>query len=185
MSTLAELPDIKQLLSRWNNGDQAAQAKLSQLVYSKLHQLAASYMSNERANHTLQPTALVNEAFISLIKARVNYQDQLHFFSLAGRLMRRILVDHARARNAIKRGDACQQVTLTDYASPAGDPTDIIAIHNAMNALAEFDPAKAEILELQFFAGLSTSQIAQLQGVSGKTIERSSKLAKAWLHQAL
>lgn len=173
------------LLSDWQAGDAGALTELSQLVYKKLHQLAGSYMFKERSGHTLQPTALVNEAFISLMTSNVSFQDQLHFYRLAATMMRRILVDHARARLTAKRGDGSQQVTLTEQAQVTADPVNIIALHNAMLALADFDPDKAQILELQFFAGLTTSQIAQLYGVSGKTIERGSKLAKAWLYQSL
>ncbi|WP_166840101.1 ECF-type sigma factor [Rheinheimera pleomorphica] len=185
MSTLSQPSDITVLLSRWQSGDEEAQTRLSQLVYDKLHQLAAQCMYRERHNHTLQPTALVNEAFISLSGANVSYQDQLHFFNLAGRIMRRILVDHARARQAAKRGDGYAQLTLTDSIGHSAGPEGIIAIDQAISNLADIDPAKAEILELQFFAGLTTLQIARLYGVSSKTIERSSKLAKAFLHQAL
>jgi RNA polymerase sigma factor (TIGR02999 family) len=185
MSTLPEHPDVTILLSRWQDGDKVAEEKLSALVYNKLHQLAGRCMAQERANHTLQVTALVNEAFIGLINSNVNYQDRLHFFSLAARLMRRILVDHARARQAQKRGDGAVQITLHDSALSSADDAGLIALHNAMTELAEFDPQKADILDLQFFAGLNTEQIAKLYGVSSKTIERSTKLAKAWLHQAI
>jgi RNA polymerase sigma factor (TIGR02999 family) len=185
MSTFPEHPAVTVLLSRWQHGDKTAQHQLSTLVYNKLHQLAGRCMRDERANHTLQATALVNEAFISLVNTKVDYQDRLHFFSLAARLMRRILVDHARARHAAKRGDGALQVTLHDSALSTADDVGLITLHNAMTELAEFDPQKADILDLQFFAGLTTGQIALLYGVSVKTIERSSKLAKAWLHQAI
>ena len=185
MSIVEEHTNITVLLSQWRHGDLQAEKELSQLVQQKLHQLAAHYMRQERPGHTLQPTALVNEAFISLMQADVAYQDRLHFFRLAGSIMRRILVDHARARNAAKRGDGHLQVTLDGQALTMDDTNNIIGLHNAMQALAEFDQQKAEILDLQFFAGLSPTQIGELYGVSGKTIERSSKLAKAFIHQAI
>lgn len=185
MSTLTELPDIEALLSRWHTGDDKAMAELSQLVYKKLHQLASRYMYHERGNHTLQPTALVNEAFINLLETKISCHDQLHFYRLAGTMMRRILIDHARSKHTAKRGEGQQRVSLTEFAPDTEDPVDIIALHNAMTALADFDADKAQILELQFFAGLSTGQIARLYGVSSKTIERASKLAKAWLYQAM
>lgn len=185
MSIVEEHTNITVLLGQWRDGDLQAVQELSQLVQHKLHQLAVKYMRQERPGHTLQPTALVNEAFISLMQAGVAYQDRLHFFRLAGSIMRRILVDHARARNAAKRGDGLLQITLCDNELAVDDTNSIISLHNAMQALAEFDQQKAEILDLQFFAGLSPSQIGELYGVSGKTIERSSKLAKAFIHQAI
>ncbi|MDX1537046.1 ECF-type sigma factor [Arsukibacterium sp.] len=185
MSNVKEQTDLTTLLGQWREGDLDAEQQLSMLVQDKLHQLAAKYMRQERPNHTLQATALVNEAFISLMQADVEYQDRLHFFRLAGNIMRRILVDHARARNAAKRGDGFLQVTLTDDALGVADSSSIIGLHNAMEALAEFDQQKADILDLQFFAGLSPAQIGDLYGVSGKTIERNTKLAKAWLTQAM
>jgi RNA polymerase sigma factor (TIGR02999 family) len=185
MSIVEDHTNITTLLGQWRDGDPLAEKELSNLVQLKLHQLAAKYMRQERANHTLQATALVNEAFIGLMQAEVNYQDRLHFFRLAGSIMRRILVDHARGRNAAKRGDGLIQVTLGNNALAVDDTTGIIGLHNAMLALAEFDQQKADILDLQFFAGLSPEQIGELYGVSGKTIERSSKLAKAFIYQAL
>ncbi|WP_213999241.1 ECF-type sigma factor [Arsukibacterium sp.] len=185
MSIVEEHTSITILLGQWRDGDLQAEQQLSQLVQQKLHQLAAKYMHQERPGHTLQATALVNEAFIGLMQADVDYQDRLHFFRLAGSIMRRILVDHARARNAAKRGDGLLQITLSDHALAVDDSNSIIGLHNALQALAEFDQQKAEILDLQFFAGLSPEQIGELYGVSGKTIERSSKLAKAFIHQAI
>tara|TARA_R110002126_G_scaffold75469_27_gene188438 strand:- start:4242 stop:4799 length:558 start_codon:yes stop_codon:yes gene_type:complete len=185
MSIVEEQTNITMLLSQWQAGDLQAEQQLSKLVQQKLQQLAAKYMRQERPGHTLQPTALVNEAFIGLMQAEVAYQDRLHFFRLASSIMRRILVDHARARNAAKRGDGQLHVTLTDHVLAVDDTNSIIGLHNAMQALAEFDQQKADILDLQFFAGLSPSQIGELYGVSGKTIERSSKLAKAFIHQAI
>lgn len=185
MSNVKEQTDLTILLGQWRDGDLQAEQQLSMLVQDKLHQLAANYMRQERPGHTLQATALVNEAFISLMQAEVTYQDRLHFFRLAGNIMRRILVDHARARNATKRGDGSLHITLTDEALGVDDSSSIINLHRAMTALAELDQQKADILDLQFFAGLSPEQIGELYGVSGKTIERSSKLAKAFIHQAI
>jgi len=185
MSTVEQPEQLTILLDRWQSGDKAALERLTVLVHNELHRLAAKLMRNERQQHTLQATALVNEAYINLLKSDVDYSNRLHFFSLAGRMMRRILVDHARARNSVKRGDGQTLLTLTGQCQPTENNVDILMLNKAMDALAEFDPQKADILELHFFAGLNTAEIAELYQVSSKTIERNTRFAKAWLRQIL
>ena len=185
MSTIPVHNDVTVLLKQWQLGDKQVEQQLTQLIYEKLHQLAASCMRGERKNHTLQATALVNEAYIGLLQAEVNYQDRRHFFCLAARLMRRILVDHARARLSSKRGDGAIQVTFENLDVCIQEDNALITLDKALTVLTEQDPQKAELLDLRYFAGLNATQIADLYNVSVKTIERSTKLAKAWLHQAL
>lgn len=185
MSTIPEPEQLTTLLDRWQSGDEAALNRLTTMVHDELHRLAAKLMRSERRRHTLQATALVNEAYINLLSNDVDYSNRIHFFSLAGRMMRRILVDHARARNSIKRGAGQTNITFIEPPQSTENHIDIIALNNAMNALAEFDQSKADILELHFFAGLNTAEIAELYKVSTKTIERNTKLAKAWLRQVL
>ena len=173
------------LLERWHSGDAAALNRLSEQIHNELHRLALNLMYNERAGHTLQPTALVNEAYLNLLNCDVSYHNRVHFFNLAGRMMRRILVDHARARYSAKRGDGIKCITLEEQHLGETENIDILAPNDAMEALAEFDQPKAEMLELHFFAGLTTAEIADLYQVSAKTIERNTRLAKAWLRQTL
>ena len=173
------------LLQRWHRGDGAALNHLSEQIHNELHRLALKLMHSESAIHTLQPTALVNEAYLNLLNCDVSYHNRVHFFNLAGRMMRRILVDHARARSSAKRGDGIRCVTLEEQHVGETENIDILALNDAMDALAEFDQPKAEMLELHFFAGLTTAEIADLYQVSAKTIERNTRLAKAWLRQIL
>jgi len=177
--------EITQLLQSWQDGNETALDDLSKHVHGELHKLANKYMKNERVNHTLQPTALVNEAFISLINANVNFKDRLHFYSLSGQIMRRILVDHARTKSRVKRGGGEQELTLMDSHAFFSENVEILSLDYALNSLAAFDQQKAQILELQFFAGLQIDEIAEIFCVSSKTIERNCKFAKAWLHKAL
>ncbi|MBE9564240.1 MAG: sigma-70 family RNA polymerase sigma factor, partial [Proteobacteria bacterium] len=167
-------------------GNEFALNELSEQVYTELRRLANKYMLAERSNHTLQATSLVNEAFIRLVKAELSYQDRNHFFSLAGRMMRRILVDHARSIKRDKRGSGVQQLTLHESIIQNNDsPQSILDLHEALESLSEFDSRKAEILELQFFAGLTVKEIADVIKVSPRTVERDIQFAKAWLHQRL
>lgn len=178
--------DITVLLSRWQEGDQDAFSQLSELVYHELKIKARFLMSTERQNHTLQSTALVNETFIKLMTSKVELRDRLHFFSLAGRMMRRILVDHVRAMKRSKRGAGMLQITLNiDDAIAAQELDQFLDLDSALDALSEVDSRKAEILELQFFAGLEVDEIALLYDVSSRTIERDGKFAKAWLSREL
>lgn len=178
--------NVTYLLESWQGGNDDALAELSGLVYGELQRLARKHMAGERENHTLQATALVNEAFVRLINANVGYQNRAHFYTLAGRMMRRILVDHARSLKREKRGAGIKPVTLHESVMQHAEaPVDLLELNAALESLARFDNRKAQILELQFFAGLSTKEIAEVVGVSTRTVERDAHLAKAWLHREL
>jgi RNA polymerase sigma factor (TIGR02999 family) len=175
--------NITELLVAWRNGDEAALALLMPEVHGELHRIARRCMRGERAGHTLQATALVNEAYVRLVDTRqVGWQDRTHFLAVSARLMRRVLVDHARARLYQKRGGGALKVTLTDgLAGSDEQPQDVIALHDALDALAKFDERKSRVVELRFFGGLSVEESAHVLGVSVDTIMRDWKLAKAWL----
>ena len=175
--------DITELLVAWRNGDEGALAQLMPEVHGELHRIARRCMRGERAGHTLQATALVNEAYVRLVDTRqVRWQDRTHFLAMSARLMRRVLVDHARARLYQKRGGGALKVTLTDgLAGSDEQPQDVIALHDALDALAKFDERKSRVVELRFFGGLTIEETAHVLGVSVDTIMRDWKLAKAWL----
>lgn len=177
--------EITRLLSSWQNGEKQALDEISEYVSHELHRLAAMQMSKEGGEHTLQATALVNEAFIELIHVKVNYHDRIHFFNLASRIMRRILVDYAKTKKCAKRGSGAKKVTLYEHQQPSYFSDDMIELDEALSSLALFDQRKADILHLQFFAGLKTQEIADLFHISKKTVERNAHLAKAWLSKAL
>ena len=153
------------------------------VVYGELHRIAGRCMRGERAGHSLQATALVNEAYVRLVDIRqVQWQDRAHFLAMSARVMRRVLVDHARKRRYQKRGGGAQLVTLVDSLAGSDEqPRDVIALHDALEALATFDARKSEVVELRFFAGLTIEETAHVLGVSADTIMRDWKLAKAWL----
>lgn len=178
--------DLTLLLQDWCRGDQAALDKLMPLVYSELRRLAHIYMVRERPGHLLQTTALINEAYLRLIRAdSVQWHNRTHFFAIAANLMRRVLVEFARARGSRKRQGECRQVSFDEscMASPEGDP-DLIAIDDALNSLAAVDARQAKVVELRFFGGLSEEETAEVLGVSRLTIIRDWKSAKLWLlHQ--
>ena len=175
--------NITELLVAWRNGDEAALAQLMPEVHGELHRIARRCMRGERAGHSLQATALVNEAYVRLVDTRqVRWQDRTHFLAMSARLMRRVLVDHARARLYQKRGGGALKVTLTDgLAGSDEQPQDVIALHDALDALAKFDERKSRVVELRFFGGLTIEETAHVLGVSVDTIMRDWKLAKAWL----
>jgi RNA polymerase sigma factor (TIGR02999 family) len=179
---------VTQLLVKWAEGDVAALDKLMPLVYGELRRLANNYLRRERANHTLQPTALVNEAYLRLVDQRnARWQNRAQFFGVAAQLMRRILVDHARLHQAQKRGGSDQQrLSLTD-AERVVDKSDIdlLALHEALNELAELDPQQGRIVELKFFGGLSIEETAEVLGIGHATVERDWKMARAWLRRKL
>jgi RNA polymerase sigma factor (TIGR02999 family) len=174
---------VTALLHAWREGDEAALADLMPLVHRELQRLAHRYMMRERAGHTLETTALVNEAYLRLIDARhVQWKDRLHFFAIAADLMRRILVDHARTRNYRKRGGHVKSVSLDDALLVAPEPqTDLVKLDDALNTLAEFDPRKAKVVELRYFGGLSVDDTATVLKVSHDTVKRDWRLAKVWL----
>ena len=178
---------ITQLLVAWSDGDQAALEKLTPLVYEELHRLARRYMSRERAGHTLQTSALVNEAFIRLVDWKnVRWQNRAHFFAVSAQLMRRILVDFARSRSYAKRGAAARKVSLTETVLVSeGQREDLVALDDALTALAELDERQGRVVELRFFGGLSMEEIAEVLKVSLGTVKRDWSLARAWLHNRL
>jgi RNA polymerase sigma factor (TIGR02999 family) len=171
------------LLLAWGRGDRVALDELVPLVHQELRRLARLQLRGERNNHTLQTTALVNEAFIRLVDLRrIQWQDRAHFLSLSARLMRRILVDHARSRNYQKRGGGALNLTLDDIvvASPARG-ADLVALDDALEGLARVDPRKSQVVELRFFGGLSVEETAEALEVSPETVLRDWRLAKVWL----
>jgi len=180
--------EVSALLRAWSDGDQGALQVLTPIVYEQLHRLARRYMRGERSGHSLQATALVNEAYMRLADyTRMQWQDRAHFFAVSAQVMRRILVDHAR-RNNVKRGRGAQRVTLDDVAAVAhGDDaeTDLVALDEALTGLARIDPRKAQIVEMRFFGGLAVEEIGEVLKVSTGTIKRDWRAAKAWLHQEL
>jgi RNA polymerase sigma factor (TIGR02999 family) len=184
---------VTQLLVDWSDGDQKALDKLMPLVYSELRRLASNYLRRERPGHTLQPTALVNEAYLKLIDQRkAKWQNRAQFFGVAAQLMRRILVDHARQHRAAKRGGADQQrFSITNAAQLgaqqlASKPAiDLLGLHEALNELAEIDPQQSRIVELKFFGGLSIEETTEVLGIGHATVERDWKMARAWLRRNL
>jgi len=171
------------LLRAWTNGDAAALEQLIPIVDGELRKLARIYMSRERKEHTLQPTALVNEVFVRLIdEAHISWNDRAHFFGICARLMRRVLVDHARARGYQKRGGGAERVPLDEerLAAPVTD-TDVIALDEALDALALVDDRKMRVVEMRYFGGLTVEQTADALGVSADTVKRDWRLAKLWL----
>jgi RNA polymerase sigma factor (TIGR02999 family) len=181
--------DLTGLLRAWSAGDALAGETLIPLVYQELRHQAARYLSRERANHTLRPTALVNEAYLRLAnQRRVVWQDRTQFFAVAATVMRRLLVDHARQHGAVKRGALAHAISLDDgeaiAISPAPD-LDIIALNDALTELAAVDTLRARMIELRFFAGLTTDETAEALGVSAATVTRGWRLARAWLHYRL
>lgn len=178
---------VTELLRAWSDGDDDALEQLMPLVEAELRRLARGYMARERRNHTLQTTALVNEAFVRLTDARqVRWQDRAHFLGISARLMRRVLVDYARRRGSHKRGGAAEQVSLHEELLTAPDPAlDVVALDRALEALANVDPRKGRIVELRFFGGLSVEETAAILEVSPDTVKRDWRLAKLWLLREL
>ena len=178
---------VTKLLRAWGNGDDDALERLTPLVEAELRRLARAYMARERRGHTLQITALVNEAFLRLTDARcVRWQDRAHFLGISARLMRRVLVDHARARGYQKRGGGAQRVTLDEALLPSPEPAvDLVALDRALVALAAADIRKSRVIELRFFGGLSVEETADVLHVSADTVKRDWRLAKLWLLREL
>jgi RNA polymerase sigma-70 factor, ECF subfamily len=179
----SEPHDVTQLLLAWRSGDEQALAQLTPLVYDQLHRLAARYLRRERDGHTLQPTALVNEAYLQLIdQQRVAWQNRAHFIGIAAHLMRQILVNHARARAAAKRGHGIAALPLDEAKDvPHKTAPDVIALDDALQALARFDERKSRIVELRYFGGLSLEELAEVTHLSVATIRRDLRMAEAWL----
>lgn len=178
--------NVSQLLADWSSGDEEALARLMPLVYEELRRLADGYLRRERRNHTLQPTALVHEAFIRLTGQELHLENRAHFFGVAAQVMRCILVDHARARATAKRGGDAQRLALEEAIdAPAPREVDLIALDDALNSLSRFDPQQARIVELRYFGGLTIEEVAQVTGVSPATVKREWNLARAWLHREI
>jgi RNA polymerase sigma factor (TIGR02999 family) len=179
--------EITQLLIAWGGGDREALEKLAPLVHAELYRLARRYMSNESRGHTLQATALVNEAYLRLIDWKnVRWQNRAHFFGVSARLMRRILVDYARGRNYQKRGGGAVKVSLDEAAVISKERAgDFVALDDALNSLAVIDERKSQIVELRFFGGLSVEETAEVLKVSPRTVAREWSLAQAWLYREL
>jgi RNA polymerase sigma factor (TIGR02999 family) len=176
-----------QLLLAWGAGDRQALDRMLPLVYQELHRLAAGYLSRERPEHTLQPTALVHEAWLRLINQRdVDWRNRAQFLGLAAGMMRRILVNHARDRAADKRGGGREQVSLSLVDAPSGGPdVELIALEDALDRLASLDSRKARVVELRFFGGLTMDEIAEVLDVSLATVEREWSFSRAWLYDAI
>ncbi|HLL74538.1 MAG TPA: sigma-70 family RNA polymerase sigma factor [Pyrinomonadaceae bacterium] len=186
MAKLSE-DDITGLLIAWGGGDRAALDRLMPLVYEELRRLAHRQMRRERPGDTLQTTALVNEAYLRLVDyERVRAQDRSHFLSIAAQAMRRILIERARGRHAAKRGSGARRVSLEDAAELSdGRAADFVALDDALNALAAIDPAKARLVELKYFGGLTIEETAEALGVSTATVERGWRTARMWLHREI
>lgn len=183
----APAKDVTTLLAEASAGDPEAYDRLAPLVYDELRRIAARCLRRERLDHTLQPTALVNEAFLKLIdQRRVTWQNRAHFFAVSARLMRRVLVDHARAHHAGKRGGHLARVSLDDAVIGArARDADLVALDDALRELERRDPDAARLVELRYFAGLTTRETAEVLGVSTSTVEREWVAARAWLFRAL
>jgi RNA polymerase sigma factor (TIGR02999 family) len=178
---------VTDLLLAWSNGDQAALEKLIPLVYMELHRLARRYMRRENAGHTLQTSALVNEAYLRLIGAhRVHWQNRSHFFAVSARIMRRILVDFARARQNIKRGGGTRQVSFDEglVVSPERS-ADLLALHEALERLGALSARQSQVVELRYFGGLNEEEVAEVLKVSPRTVRHEWSLARAWLYREL
>lgn len=179
--------DVTGLLVAWGAGDETALNQLLPIVHGELRRLARHLMRGERGSHTLQTTAVVNEAYLRLVDlSRVRWQDRTHFFAMSARLMRRILVDHARSRNYLKRGGTLRRVPLDEALNVADERgADFVALDDALDALAAVDPRKSQVVELRFFGGLSVEETAEALKVSAETVMRDWRLAKAWLLREL
>ena len=184
---MSESQEVTMLLSALTNGEEGAASKLIQVVYDELRRLAGSYMRRERVDHTLQATALVNEAYLKLIEQRaVNWQSRAHFFGVAAQLMRRILIDYARGHTREKRGGEQKKVSLDEvFLFSEQQADELLAVDDSLNLLAKMDPRQARVVELRFFAGLSVEEAAEALGVSPKTVKRDWSVAKAWLYADL
>jgi RNA polymerase sigma factor (TIGR02999 family) len=180
------IPDVTTLLRAWSEGDIGARDQLVPVVYEELHRRAAAYLRRERRDHTLQPSALVNEAYLRLVDQRTAWQSRAHFLGIAAQMMRRVLVDHARRGKMMKRSGGWVRVTLDDRVAemPAPD-VDLLDLDAALTRLSTFDPRKSQIAELRFFGGLSLEEVGHSLGLSIATVEREWQAARAWLYAAL
>jgi len=184
---MTQARNITQLLTAWSDGDKAALDALIPVVYDELRRQASRYLRHERPGHTLQTTALINEAYLRLIDQKATrWQNRAQFFGIAAQLMRRILVDHARAKHRAKRGGQGIRVSLTDATSVTKDPDlDLVQLDEALNRLAEIDLQQSKIVELRFFSGLNVEETAAALNISPATVKRDWSVAKAWLHREI
>jgi len=182
-----EQHQITQLLAEWSEGNQSALDELYPLVYKELHRLARRYMSRERKGHTLQTTALINEAYVRLVDQRnVRWANRSHFFAISAQIMRRILIDHARRHAYAKRGGGAQQVSLEEAAAVTPDlSSELVRLDEALKSLAEMDARRSQVVELRYFGGLNNEEIAEILKVSENTVTRDWNMARAWLYQQL
>lgn len=178
---------ITKLLAAWSDGNQSALDELYPLVYDELHRLARRYMSRERKGHTLQTTALINEAYVRLVDQRnVHWANRSHFFAISAQIMRRILIDHARRHAYAKRGGGVQQVSLEEAATITPQQGfELVRLDEALKSLAELDPRRSRVVELRYFGGLNNEEIAGVLNVSENTVTRDWNMARAWLYQQL
>ena len=178
---------ITELLAEWRDGNQSALDELYPLVYDELHRLARRYMSRERKGHTLQTTALINEAYVRLVDQKnVNWANRSHFFAISAQIMRRILIDHARRHAYAKRGGGAQQVSLEEVAALVPEQgRELMRLDEALKSLAERDPRRSQVVELRYFGGLNNEEIAGVLQVSENTVTRDWNMARAWLYQQL
>ena len=179
--------EITQLLAEWSNGNQTVLDKLYPLVYDELHKMAQRYMNRERPGHTLQTTALINEAYVRLVdQKQVHWQNRAHFFAISAQIMRRILIDHARRRDYAKRGGGAQKISLDETAIMAVEPASgLVLLDEALNRLGEIDPRRSQVVELRYFGGLNNEEIAGVLKISENTVTRDWNMARAWLYQEL
>jgi RNA polymerase sigma-70 factor (ECF subfamily) len=177
--------DVTLLLQEWSGGDSSAADRLLPVLYDELHRIAAGALRGERRGHTLQPTALVNEAWMKLADQNAPWKNRAHFLGVAAQAMRRILVDHARRKSAQKRGGDALRVTLADVAATESNEVDLVRLDDALEKLAALDERQAKMVTMRFFAGLTVDETAEALGVSEKTVKRDWAAAKAWLHREL
>lgn len=184
---MSQARDVTQMLKAISEGDETAPERLLTLVYDELRRLAHGYMQNERSDHTLQATALVHEAYIQLVDWKnVSWQNRAHFFAAAAQMMRKILVDHAREKNALKRGGGLRTIALDEAVSfPNHSNVDLIGLDDALVELGSFDPQQARIVELRFFGGLTIEETAHALNISDSTVKRDWQIAKAWLFKRM
>lgn len=180
--------EISQILRSWSDGDRQSRDELIASVYEELHKIASRYLRHERSDHTLQPTALVHEAYLKIVDiSHITWQDRAHFFAVASNVMRQILVDHARAREAEKRGGEFRRIALEDAISFSNDKTDVdlLALDDALEQLSTFDDQQSRIVELRFFGGLTIEETAEVLGISPATVKREWTLARSWLYRKM
>ena len=187
MTRTSHQHEITQLLAEWREGNQSALDELYPLVYDELHRLARRYMNRERKGHTLQTTALINEAYVRLVdQKQVQWANRSHFFAISAQIMRRILIDHARRHAYAKRGGGARAVSLDEAATVVPDQSEeLLRLDEALKSLAEIDPRRSQVVELRYFGGLNNEEIAGVLHISENTVTRDWNLARAWLYQQL